>query len=109
MIIFGSKNTQLDAFHSQTRKCSVCGSSNSIIIHVLSSYFHIFWIPIFPFLKVGITECTHCKHTMKQAEMPEDVLREVKEAKRRSQTKLWEFSGLLLAVLVVAFLILSGY
>lgn len=108
MVIFGARQTHLDSFVSQNLPCDYCGNTGSTNIHIVSSYFHIFWIPTFHIYKAGITECGHCKHTMKQAEMPAQVKQQVKEAKKLARIKAWEFAGLFIVLLALALLTILG-
>ena len=41
-------------------KCPSCEGTTTADIMVYSKYFHIFWLPIFPFEKTAVTICSKC-------------------------------------------------
>ncbi len=105
MIIYGKKSTQLVKEHL-TDKCSNCGTQNSIDLYLFQNYAHVFWIPFFATGKSAVSECSHCKHVLKQKEMPDNLSAQVQELKKQYKTPIWTFSGLgLLALLIVGIVI----
>ena len=101
MIIYGSKATQI-ATESIAEKCPNCGTQNSIQMGVFQKYAHIFWIPLFPIGKTGVTQCSHCKQTLLKKEFNGALNESYENIKGQSKTPIWTFSGLaLISVLVV--------
>lgn len=52
MIIFGTRSRMLNRMDDAPMlKCTHCGSSMAVDVFGTFKYFHIFWIPIFPYAK----------------------------------------------------------
>jgi hypothetical protein len=104
MIIFGSKATPVSSETIQFN-CSSCNTPNSVQMTVFQKYSDIFWIPVFPIGKTGMTQCTHCKQVLEKKEFNPFLRSSYEMVKAKSKTPLWTFSGL---VLLVALFILGG-
>jgi hypothetical protein len=103
MIIYGSKAKQV-AKEIISEKCINCGTQLSIDMHVFQKYAHIFWVPLFPIGKTGVSQCDHCKQVLKLNEMPPSIKMAYENLKAQSKIPIWMFSGLAL----IALLIVSG-
>lgn len=94
LFFYGSKAPLLASERLNTATCPHCDNQGTLVNSVFGRYAHLFWIPLFPVGKPGITECTHCKYAMREKEMPEDVKREVFNLKETAKRPLWHFLGL---------------
>ncbi|NMM47409.1 zinc ribbon domain-containing protein [Marinigracilibium pacificum] len=102
MIIYGMRAAHLKSAQSKNVTCPSCGTRESTVISVFRRHAHIFWIPLFPLGKTGVSQCQHCKATLKSSEMPDNVKSEYHRLKSESKGPIWQFSGLvLIAALVV--------
>lgn len=101
MIIYGSKAKQL-AKESLTEKCPHCGTQNSIDLHVFQKYAHVFWVPAFPLGKTGVSQCNHCKQTLRLKEMPPALRSAYENVKSQTKTPLWTFVGAALFAVLIA-------
>lgn len=95
MILYGLKTIPLTSIPLKMEACSSCGKTGTVRANVFGRQFHIFWIPLFPVVKTGYTQCSHCKQVQKPKEMPEHIKREYLDAKTESKYKLWQFAGLI--------------
>ena len=102
MIIYGSKVAHLKSEQSRRATCESCSTKGSIVFSVFSKHAHIFWIPLFPVGKKGVSECQHCKNVLTMKEMPADFKEEYKKIKSGTKPPVWQFSGLILIVLLVS-------
>lgn len=101
MIVYGTRSKELAKEHI-VDKCPNCGTQNSIDVYVFQKFAHVFWIPIFPMSKIGVSECSHCKQVLRNKEMPSPLVANYEDIKSRAKTPVWTFSGLaLIAVLIV--------
>ena len=82
-------------------KCSHCGTKGSLEMFTFSRYFHIFWIPFFPYKKDAITQCNHCKQVLHKKEFSSELLSDYEEMKVNAKTPYWQFIGLVLFVVLV--------
>jgi hypothetical protein len=100
MIIYGTKAKQV-AKEIISEKCTNCGTQMSIDMHVFQKYAHIFWVPLFPIGKTGVSQCDHCKQVLKSNEMPSSIKIAYENLKGQSKTPIWMFSGLALIALII--------
>jgi len=107
MIIFGMGSSHLGAKRT-TGTCSHCGTKDQRVMHIYQRYFDIFWIPIFPVGKTGVSECQHCKYTLRKGEMPGPLQREYKAIKAQFRTPFWSFSGLAIIFGFIVFAVIAG-
>ena len=101
MIIYGSKLAHLKSEQSRNTTCESCDSKGTVVFSVFSKHVHVFWIPLFPVGKKVFSECLHCKKVLKTKEMPNDFKQEYKIIKSDSKVPVWQFSGLILIVLII--------
>jgi hypothetical protein len=101
MIIYGMR-ASLRKAEFITENCPNCGTSNSIQMTVFQRYAHIFWIPMFPIGKTGVSQCAQCKQILKLKQMPDAVKLGYENLKSHTKIPLWTFSGLLLIALAIA-------
>ena len=108
MIIYGSKATQL-AKASISQSCPHCQQTNSIDMYVFQRYAHVFWIPFVPIGKTGVSQCAHCKQTLKFKEMSSSLKLAYQDVALQAKTPYWTFVGVaLVGVLLIISIIQSG-
>src|SRR5829696_7486469 len=98
MIIYGTRSTQL-AKEVLADTCPNCGTHTSVELNVFQKYAHIFWIPLFPIGKTGVSQCHHCKQVLTLKQMPSSFTISYDNAKSQTKTPIWTFSGLALFVI----------
>lgn len=103
MIIYCWNSKLLKHAPLENVECESCNQkSTQIGIH--SNYFHIFWIPVFPYSKKASIVCTTCSHVTGEKKMPENFKNKVKALKGAVPTPKYHFAGLaIIAALVVYF------
>ncbi len=102
MIIYGSKTVHLDSVRLDTITCESCRTQGSIVLNVFRKHAHIFWIPLFPIGKRGLSECDHCKNVLEAKDMQEPLKSEYHRFKNNTKGPIWQFAGLaIIAVLIV--------
>ena len=102
MIIYGIGTANLKAFQSKTVTCPECDTKGMMEFSFVSRHVHVFWIPLFPVGKKGVSKCLHCKHTMEGKEMPQDVKMEYTNYKSEVRAPIWQFVGLaIISMLIV--------
>lgn len=101
MIIFGTRTKFLNAFNSE-QTCAHCNTGKLNLAYTVR-YFHIFWIPMFPIGKQGMTQCPHCKQTLSGHELSPQNRSQLNIQKGSTKTPLKYFSGLI----IIGALILS--
>lgn len=108
MIIFGSRSKTIPGQGVQGVACSNCESDHFHTFGVLK-YFHVYWIPTFPFSRQAGIECKNCKNTLIGKEVPMNLSKTVKTNVFTTAKMIPSFIGLIVfSSLVVYFAILIG-
>ena len=109
MIIYGwnSKNIK-QAPLGETYECPDCHQKQSVLA-IFASYFHIFWIPLFPYRKQAQVICMNCERAEKDKHLEDDMKQKVKQLKGAVKTPWWMFSGLGIILLLVTFSFISEF
>ncbi|KAB5492006.1 MULTISPECIES: zinc-ribbon domain-containing protein [Flagellimonas] len=94
MIIYGARAVHLKSAQSKNTICPSCNTQGSSVISIYRKHAHIFWIPLFPISKNGISQCQHCKKVLEPKEMPEPIKREYVNLKNDAKGPVWQFVGL---------------
>ncbi len=106
MIIFGTRSTVLNGSTAIT-DCSYCNSNQTVRFGFLLTYFHIFWIPMFPISKKGLSQCSHCKQVLYDNQMPSALQAVCIEEKKKVKTPWGYKIGLILIGIFVLLIIAS--
>ena len=104
MLVFG---TGQSTAHSQKLPFAVCQSCQKAELKkfIQYSYFHIFWLPLFPYRREVATECSHCKEYLLGNEVEEDLRSSLNSAAAPPPLRL--FSGI--AALFLLFFVLEHF
>ncbi|TYP98114.1 hypothetical protein C7447_103284 [Tenacibaculum adriaticum] len=108
MIFYGTKGTHLKSDKVSGVKCNHCEQQTSHTISIFGRYFYIYWIPIFPLGKKGVSECNHCKVTYERKEMSEQLKLAHDNVKRTTKTPITHWIGSLVIGALIAFGIYSA-
>ncbi len=108
MIIFGSRASNIGHYDIPNSKCDHCHQNNTQRISVFGKYFHIFWIPIFPFGKKAVSECTHCKKTIDQDDFSPELKSQYNNTKNLVKRPFWHWFGLSAFASLVALIMIVG-
>lgn len=95
MIFFGSRSKVIQGEGIQGVACSNCDSDEFHTFGVLK-YFHVYWIPTFPFSKQPGIECKNCKNTLIGKEVPMNLGKKIKTSVFTAGKLVPSFIGLIL-------------
>lgn len=96
MIIFGTRTKLLqNSSNAAVGTCNYCNTVGSLYAYKQVKYFHIFWIPIFPYSTEIISVCNHCKKVNYQREIDPQTLATIRSSGMQ-KTPVGYFSGLIL-------------
>jgi hypothetical protein len=106
IIFFGRKRTAIDIGEAFL-KCPACESHKWADIMVFSLYFHIYWVPIFPYDKEVNIICKDCE--LKRFEMPfnEQSIGNLNEVKYKYKHPWRTYTGISIFLLLVLGIIIS--
>jgi len=103
MIIYGTKPVHLKSAQPASAVCPSCGQTGTTLLSAYSKHAHIFWIPLFPIGRLGVSQCQHCKAALDDSQMPTEIKREYNNLKAETRVPIWQFAGLGVIAVLVAF------
>ena len=108
MIIYGW-NTKNIKQAPMEHECANCGQKEAQIA-IFSHYAHIFWIPLFPYKKSAQIVCSHCNYAAEEKDFKKDseMRNNLKQLKAAVGVPKYLFTGLIILVLGIGFLIYNG-
>lgn len=108
MIIYGTKAVHLKSAQPRSMVCAHCGQTDTTVLSAYSKHAHIFWIPIFPVGRVGLSQCTHCKQTLEYKNMSRDLQLAYNNLQAETRVPIWQFVGLGLIAMLITFGVYSS-
>lgn len=102
MLIFGTRSKVVDGPALQGQSCPNCGHGTCVSFGAIR-YFHIFWIPVFPFSKKVGLQCANCKHTALGKDVPDMVQDPIRSDVFSRNKTLPLFTGSVLIAGIIAF------
>lgn len=105
MIIFGTRAKTLVPKETQSYDCEYCHTKGSVTFAFIARYFHIFWIPIFPTSKKGISQCSHCKQVLYAHEMSPRMKQDYANASASAKRPITHYFGLFIIGLIFCVII----
>lgn len=96
MVIYGIRSAHLKTVNSSHLTCPHCKASGTITFSIYRKHIHVFFIPVFPIVKVGYSSCGNCGEIVEAKNMTYDVKQAYNEIKAQSKGPIWQFTGLVL-------------
>ena len=100
ILFFGTSERPIDVDEFFI-KCASCETHSWADIMVLSKYWHIYWVPIFPIDKEANIICKKCGLKRFGIPFDERLISNYEEVKGRFRHKWYLFSGIGLFILVI--------
>ncbi len=95
MIIYGTRSSKGKAVLSDI-ECPHCNTKGQMVFQSAIRYFHVFWIPFFPFKKVAVGQCQHCKKVYDKKSLEPSVFAKIQEVQQKQKYSVFQFTGLLI-------------
>jgi hypothetical protein len=108
MIIYGWRESKIKTQQMKNETCPDCKETGSMIGVLFTKYFHIFWIPLFPYSKKGVFHCPNCSNRFDQKSLMHHLPRAYQNFKSDTKIPIWQFSGLILVLGIVLWTIWSS-
>jgi hypothetical protein len=103
LFIYGSRKKMIGASEAFLYKCPYCEETNTTSIAFFSNYYHIFFIPIFPFGKEAYASCSHCGAARSDNKFGPELVKQAKEVEGKFKPPFYLYAWL---ILFVAFILL---
>lgn len=108
MIVYGWRSSGIKEEDRPAVKCTNCEETGGITFARFVNYFHIFWIPLFPFKTNGVGLCTKCETEFTPKRMDARLREEYERFKSGTSVPLWSFVGLALIAVLIAGITIAG-
>nr|WP_319398850.1 hypothetical protein [uncultured Carboxylicivirga sp.] len=101
MIIYGTRSFSGKAVQTNNT-CPNCNTQGQMVFQSAIRYAHIFWIPLFPFQKIVVGQCQHCKKVYDKKTFDSRMFATADEVKQRQSFSVFHFTGL---IIIAAFVV----
>lgn len=110
MIFFGTKEKEIKKGKLLNIVCPNCNENVSMNYLVETKYFHLYWIPFFPYKKVTIVGCNECEEVFESKKFSESIKNKLKRENELKPAKspMWMFSGLIILAILIPLAILQS-
>lgn len=107
MVVYGWNSKVLKEAPFNGHECPSCKNQATHIV-VFGSYFHIFWIPFFPYRKSLKIICDNCQLDQKPKEASEEVRLLAKQLKSQVRLPFYMYSGIGIITALILFFAVQG-
>lgn len=108
LIVFGSRNAKIGSRDVFMYECPFCNEKNSTTLTAYVTYYHIFWVPFFPYAKHATSVCHKCNTKRDELKFGPQLVQEYRAIKRKFKYPWWTwmicliFLGLVITIIIVA-------
>jgi hypothetical protein len=103
MVIYGTNGKHYASQPLGGTACPTCHAPEALQVGLVSRYAHIYWVPLFPYEKIAVTQCQSCQTSWTEKELTPALASAVRAARRRSSAPLWTWAGLAIIAAVSLF------
>lgn len=107
MVVYGWNSKVLKEAPFNGHQCPSCKNEATHIV-VFGSYFHVFWIPLFPYRKYLRIICDNCQLDQKPKEVSEEVRTLAKQLKSQVRLPFYMYSGVGIITALIIFFTVQG-
>lgn len=108
MVVYGWKSKVLKEALFNGHQCPRCQNQSTHIV-VFGSYFHIFWIPFFPYRKNLKIICDSCQLDQKPKEVTPELRKLTKQLKSQVRLPFYMFSGVGIITLLIGYFAVTAF
>jgi hypothetical protein len=106
MIVYGTRATLVKSEYL-FESCANCHTANSMQMSVFQRYAHVFWVPLFPIGKTGVSVCSNCRQVLNLQQMPPSLKMSYDNLKTGTKIPIWHFVGTFGIICIVIALFIS--
>jgi hypothetical protein len=108
MIIYGTSRKKLSS-ETVMEKCPNCGNQFCVDVIIYQKWFHVFWIPIVPNGKVGVSQCSKCNQVLTPNQMSPNLKMTYDHLLKQAKAPIWTYSGIALIVGLIVFFTINDF
>jgi len=108
MIIYGTGKKKISS-ETAMEKCPNCGNQFCVDVIIYQKWFHLFWVPIFPNGKVGVSQCSKCNQVLMANQMSPNIKMTHDHLLKQAKAPIWTYSGIALIVGLMVFFTISDF
>ena len=108
MIIYGTGKKKLLS-ETVMEKCPNCGNQFCIDVIIYQKWFHVFWIPIVPNGKTGVSQCSKCNQVLTPYHMAPNIKVTYDHLLKQAKAPIWTYSGIALIFVLIAFFTINDF
>ena len=108
MIIYGTNGAHVRTAQLPGVTCPGCATSNTLQLSVFSRYAHIYWIPLFPYSKPTVTQCSHCQQAWEEKTIPSELRNLAQTLKKETRAPLLHWAGLAIVAALIGWGAVAG-
>lgn len=68
MVIYGSNGKHFATLPLPYTACPACRRTGQLQAALVGRYAHVYWIPLFPYQKLAVVQCSACGHSWNNQE-----------------------------------------
>ena len=99
MIFYGTGGKHFVTCTLPHAACPACHVPDRLQVGLVSRYAHVYWVPLFPYQKIAVLQCTSCGSSW-EAPGPPALAPALRDTKRQHAHPVWTWSGLVLLALL---------
>ncbi|QNK63246.1 zinc-ribbon domain-containing protein [Pedobacter sp. PAMC26386] len=96
IFFFGTRSKAILTILLKNLECLYCKQTDTVFLNIISTYAHLFWIPLFPVGKKKFTVCSHCRQTLAENQMPMEYKAAIAQENINAKVPVWQFAGLII-------------
>jgi hypothetical protein len=108
MIIYGTNGAHVRTAQLPGVACPGCDTSDTLHLSVFSRYAHIYWIPLFPYSKPTVTQCSHCQQAWEEKTIPSELRNLAQTLKKETRAPLLHWAGLAIVAALIGWGAVAG-
>jgi len=108
MIIYGTSKKKLLS-ETVMEKCQNCGNQFCVDVIIYQKWFHVFWVPILPNGKTGVSQCGKCNQVLAPNQMSPNIKMTYNHLLKQAKAPIWTYSGIVLIVVLIAFFTINDF
>lgn len=108
LFIYGWRRKMVGAFDAFLYQCPYCEQTNTTTIAIYSKYYHIFWLPLFPYAKDAHASCSSCHASRDDHKFGPELTKQAAVIQKEMKHPIYLYLLTILFCLVVAAIVITA-